>query len=513
VRKLASLQKIRELNEIKNADRIESAKVLGWNVVVRKGDFKVGDLCIYVEIDSILPERKEFEFLREKKFRIKTRKIRGIISQGIAFPLSILNNFFDKISIQRDAMTNEINSILATKAGKQFELKIGDDLTELLGIKKYEPPIKIDLTEKIKGDFPSFIPKTDEPRVQTIPEILERYKGHKFYITEKVDGCLSYRTKIKTDKGDFEIGKIVNQKMNVNILTYNENLKKNEFKKILKYHKYPLNNRKILKIGIECHQGKGNGEKYIICTDNHKYFTENKKWIEAKNLKVGNNIYHLGDKIKTNNCLVKTPIITISEDIPSDEQKYLNFVYDLTIEDNHNYFAQQILTHNSSLTYYIKDKEFGVCTRNKEWLKSDTIQWKLAEKYNVEEKLLATGKNIAIQCEAIGLKIQGNKYKINDHIFLVFSVFDIDERKYYDFKDLKAFTEENGFKIVPIIEESFTLNHTIEELVELSIGNSLLNKNVYREGIIIRSITEINDFEIGRLSFKVLNPKFLLKYE
>ena len=90
MRKLASIQKIRALEPIEGADAIEKATVLGWQLVVKKGDYQVGDLCIYVEIDSILPEKEEYEFLRTKNFRIKTIRLRGQISQGICFPLSFL---------------------------------------------------------------------------------------------------------------------------------------------------------------------------------------------------------------------------------------------------------------------------------------------------------------------------------------------------------------------------------------------------------------------------------------
>lgn len=70
-------------------DRIVLATVLGWTVIVQK-DFKVGDEIVFAEIDSVFPEKPEFEFLRSKKFRIKTMKMGGVISQGIVFPLSIL---------------------------------------------------------------------------------------------------------------------------------------------------------------------------------------------------------------------------------------------------------------------------------------------------------------------------------------------------------------------------------------------------------------------------------------
>ena len=96
MRKLASIQRIESLRQIEGADKIEVCvlKELGWEVVIRKEEgYKVGDLVVYVEQDSILPEKPEFEFLRERRFRIKIIKLKGQISQGIVFPLTILQSY------------------------------------------------------------------------------------------------------------------------------------------------------------------------------------------------------------------------------------------------------------------------------------------------------------------------------------------------------------------------------------------------------------------------------------
>ena len=93
MRKLATIQKILSLNPIPNADSIEVAQILGWKVVVKKGEYTVGELVVYCEIDSLMPEHPCFEFLRKDKFRIRTQIFRGQISQGICFPLSILDSF------------------------------------------------------------------------------------------------------------------------------------------------------------------------------------------------------------------------------------------------------------------------------------------------------------------------------------------------------------------------------------------------------------------------------------
>lgn len=165
-RQLASIQRIEALRPIDGADTIEVADVLGWHVVVKKGEFNVGDPCVYCEIDSILPEREEFEFLRAKKFRIKTMKLRGQVSQGICFPVGIL-----------PASDNTLTGI-------------NQDVTEWLGVTKYEPEIPAQLRGKVAGNFPSFLVKTDEERIQSCAEILQHPDAKKpfWVVTEKLDG-------------------------------------------------------------------------------------------------------------------------------------------------------------------------------------------------------------------------------------------------------------------------------------------------------------------------------------
>ena len=189
MRKLATVQKIAKLEPISGADKIEKATVLGWELVVKKGDFAVGDLCVYVEIDSILPEKPWCEFMRERKYRVKTIKLRGQVSQGICFPLSILQR------------------------GKYDE---GDNVTDILGVKKYDPQAELErketerlnkitknrmtkyfnrfkwyrkiFTKNNRLPFPAFIKKTDEDRIQLFPDICEKEKNTEFVIREKIDG-------------------------------------------------------------------------------------------------------------------------------------------------------------------------------------------------------------------------------------------------------------------------------------------------------------------------------------
>lgn len=183
-RKLATVEMISSIKPIEGADAIELAEVRGWKVVIKKGEFREGDLCIYCEIDSVLPERPEFEFLRPRNFRIRTIKLRGQISQGIAFPLTVL----------------PVGHSLAAANG---ELQPGYDVTDILGVKKYDPPIPAELGGKVRGRFPSHSIKTDEERIQNLIDSYEEYKKMTWDVTEKLDG--SSMTAYINEEGNFGI--------------------------------------------------------------------------------------------------------------------------------------------------------------------------------------------------------------------------------------------------------------------------------------------------------------------
>jgi RNA ligase (TIGR02306 family) len=330
MRKLATIQKIKALEAIENADAIEKATVLGWELVVKKGEFQVGDWCVYCEIDSLFPEKQQFEFLKPRGMRIRTVRLRGQISQGICFPLSIL---------PADTLIVE-----------------GKDVSEVLGITKYEALIPASLAGVAKGLFPSFIPKTDETRVQVLQEVLDNYKNEVCYVTEKLDG--------------------------------------------------------------------------------------------------------------------------------------------------------------SSVTYFVKDGEFGVCSRNLELLESaENSLWKVAKELKIEEKLKSLHGNFAIQGEIIGEGIQGNLYKLRGQSVHFFNVFDIDTYTFLGFIPFQETMKNLALPTVPIVETDFLLSNEIHALVEKSKAKSVLNPNVWREGIVIRPLTEKRDTALGRVSFKAINPEFLLKYE
>jgi RNA ligase (TIGR02306 family) len=174
----------------------------------------------------------------------------------------------------------------------------------------------------------------------------------------------------------------------------------------------------------------------------------------------------------------------------------------------------------SSVTIYLKDGEFGVCSRNLELKETPKNSlWKLARKYDIENKLKQLGKNIALQAEIVGPGINKNTLALTYVDLYFYDAFDIDTYKYYDLNDFKELVENKlKLKTVPILSYDFTLIDNIDELVKLSIGPSKINPAGPREGIVIRPLKEIYDVVVmpdnnGRISFKVVSPEYLLKYD
>lgn len=178
MRKLASIQEVVGTAEIPGANRIERVDVLGWRTVAEKGAFKKGDKVVFFEPDALIPVRPEFEYLRKSSyvpsnwpgkpegFRIKTTKIRGQISHGLVQSLSILP----------DGCCTDI----------------GFDVTEVLGVRKYEPRPSSggNRNDGVIGDRPGFIPRTDEQRIQTLTfEEFSEFRKYSLRATEKLDGA------------------------------------------------------------------------------------------------------------------------------------------------------------------------------------------------------------------------------------------------------------------------------------------------------------------------------------
>ena len=205
-RALAYIQHVTNIRPIDGADNIEQCNVLGWNLICKKGEFHEGDPCVYIEIDSKVPEREEFEFLRAKGFKVKTMKLGkfNCISQGLAMPQSAFKELAGlsegtdvtdilgiKYSVQEDNARkgngdpNAKYKSMAARHQKIFKKKWARWIMRrswgrkvmffFFGKKKDNP----------RG-FPTFVSKTDEECVENQPWRIG--DGKTYLATEKLDG-------------------------------------------------------------------------------------------------------------------------------------------------------------------------------------------------------------------------------------------------------------------------------------------------------------------------------------
>ena len=348
-RQLATIRTVSELIPIEGADRIELAKVDGWQCVVKKGDFAVGDLGLYFEIDSVLPaDDARFAFLEPRKFRIKSMKLRGALSQGLLMP---------------------IDTMLPVEWAR---FRGGEQLQDVLGVQKYEPPLPI--SGEQAGTFPThLVPKTDQERIQNMPEVLDGRSSMEFEITEKLDGT--------------------------------------------------------------------------SCT----FFSE----------------------------------------------RYVGEVYGI---------------------HY----KVGVCSRNWEMkVDDDNVYAKLYHELEIHGKLRALGRQLAVQGEIIGPRIQGNKYKRAKQEFYVFDIYDIDRQEYVRAAERMQLCATLGLNHVPVPAAFYLFAHieghglqpwqqgdescmlNLDLVLQAADGESMLHKTP-REGLVFKHLHE-------NISFKAISNKFLLK--
>lgn len=181
-RAMATIRTIDAIEPIENADKIEVAKIGGWEVVVGKGDFSSGDKVIYFEIDSALPlDDARFSHLAARGSRIindkpyhvlRTIRLRGIYSQGLVMPY---HEFAEEITY-------------ATHSGGDDDLS--DGLDREIGVFKWEPPVPVSIGGQVAGGFISGAPKTDAKRVQNLSEgqYAQLLEEGRWIATEKIDG-------------------------------------------------------------------------------------------------------------------------------------------------------------------------------------------------------------------------------------------------------------------------------------------------------------------------------------
>lgn len=178
MRKLVTVRQVGHIRPIPGADAIECATVEGWDVVIKKGEFQPGDPCVYFEIDAFLPlSDPRYAFLAKNKItwndkegnRLRTIKLRGQISQGLILPLADFPEILMDSNLPLQALRER-------------------DFSDRLGIEKWEAPVPTNLAGEVEGPFPDFIRKTDQERIQNLPEVLATQRDEAFEVTLKLDG-------------------------------------------------------------------------------------------------------------------------------------------------------------------------------------------------------------------------------------------------------------------------------------------------------------------------------------
>lgn len=176
---LVFIGKIMSLGPIEGADFIVSASVVcgkggKWMGIVKKTEFQVGDNCLVYLPDALIPESDGMSFMKSSHWRVKMRRFKRAPSEVLIMPIPI---------------------------AMPMEWKLGDDLTQWVGVTKYYKPISANLQGLAKGSFPGFIPKTDEPNYQMYPELVQSLVGKPWYMTEKADGSSTTAYKYKGEFG------------------------------------------------------------------------------------------------------------------------------------------------------------------------------------------------------------------------------------------------------------------------------------------------------------------------
>lgn len=383
MRKLAHIETIKNLEPIEGADLIEKATILGWTVVVKKGEFKIGDKCIYIEIDSQLKDIPCFEFLRTRKFRIKIAKLKGIVSYGIVFPLSILK----EKNILEDGWVYNPDKNMITSVLMDVNLEDDTDLTSILGVEKY----------------------------------------------------------------DLEEGESLQASDNFKL-----NPKKSKFLNKINFFKWKIKN-----------------------------------WLKRFDTrsKGGNFPTHFIPK--------------------SDETRIQAFSEDHITSLKGKSFTILTKMDGSSLTLICNKKNVIVCSRNRALGENSQDKfWKAVYKYDLKNKIKTLKRNIALQMELVGDKIQGNRYGIKGVEVRLFIAYDIDKKQYLTPKEMIELAKKLDIPHVNVVNDNFIFNHTIDELVDMATVKSVENDNVDEEGYVF----VINE-EGKRTSFKVINPNYLLEKE
>lgn len=384
MRKLASIRRVTSISSIEGADFIEIATVSGWNVVVKKGDFNIGDLGMYFEIDSFVPTKQApFAFL-EKNARewngktgaiIRTMKLKGQISQGLLLPLHPHFESYQYFNVWGVPLFRLSEDHL-----------LGMDFTKELGIEKYEKEIEEREVEGFHGLLIKYLPRSVRKVVYAVVNV--------FLPSKKKLG----RTK-----------------------------------------------------------GAGSFPSFI----------------------------------------------------PKTDEERIQNIFSKVVTQFKGTYRASVKLDGSSSTFWVKDNEFGLASRNVKLGITDGSNFsKVALKYKLPEILPMLEANLALQCELMGPGIQGNREGLEDHDIFLFKIWDIDNKRYLNFLERKEILARLRFfgcdlKTCPDLGLVNTDDFpTVESFLKHAEGKSL--NHPAREGVVYEK-------EDGNFSFKAISNQYLLK--
>lgn len=276
-RALAYTSKVLWVKPIQNADNIEEIGVLGWHLIAKKDEFKEGDICVYFEIDSKLPEAEWSNFMTNRGYKVKTMKLNkfGVVSQGLALRTDIDSR-----------IPNEENV----------------DVTDLLGVTYYvkadnKRKANVDKYASMKAKYKDLLKKPPYKwlmRYKWGRDFLNLFLGKKtndwcdWVVKTDEERCLLGCSQIITDRGLVQIQKIVNHKLPVKVASINKEGKL-EYKKILDYQKF-VNNDDLITLTYPYKVGSTRSNK-LCCTKDHKVLT-NRGYIRADELTLNDCLYN-----------------------------------------------------------------------------------------------------------------------------------------------------------------------------------------------------------------------------
>ena len=546
-RSLAYIQTVHDIQPIAGADNIELIHVNAWTLIAKKGEFQDGDKCVFFEIDSKLPaDNPAFEFLAAKHYKVKTYKLGkfGVVSQGLALPLSVLPEIDPAIELNTD-----VTGLL------KVEYSVRED-----NYRKAEDPV-IARFKKYKSEHPKFYSNRFIKWLMRFKWFLklqvrlhggkmsEKYNFPTQYVSKTdEERCLIGDTKILTNYGPLRIADIVNKGLTVNVASYNLERQEIEYKPITATSVIKCE-EPMIKITIP-YKPNCDRKNIIICTLDHKFYVAPGVYKEACKLTTDDKLLWYGDYV------IQTPEIKAIE-VPVIKTEILEKygrtgtvakkLYDITVADNHNFFANGILTHNcqnmpwvledkrpmivtekidgTSTTILVERLSFGrfktyICSRNicfgdgKSVLKGknnnkDNIYVEMAQRYKIPEHLIEYLKAhkkmkwACVQGESYGEGCQGNPLKLKTHEFAAFNFKDSINGRLGSVEGRRLLALW-GIPWVPIVDTEYILPDTVDELIEAATGPSSVNDKVLREGWVIRD-------QEGKLSFKAVSTKYLLK--